>query len=125
MSINIHNKLHKHSLENRSGNDLFCAYHRDMSDYDCHEVQMSPDERKAEIMQKLKTGKTTTYTQLATDFSVSISTIKRDVEKLHLDWKFPIDTLQGRYGGIKLNEYYFELNKRRLTKDEPLLRANA
>ena len=66
---------------------------------------MSVNERRAEIIRILIGIKRTTIPILAKTLNVSVSTIKRDLLALTVDEGYPIDTEQGRGGGIILRDF--------------------
>ena len=72
-------------------------------------------DRRQEIMDTLLLRRKDTVPNLAQEFGVSISTIKRDVCILSRD--YPIVTVQGKGGGVCLPDgYYATTSHRRLTE---------
>lgn len=66
---------------------------------------MNPNERRLEIIEILCLRRQETMPNLANELGVSVPTIKRDITILSLS--YPIETIQGRYGGgIKIREGY-------------------
>ncbi|TCT14604.1 DeoR-like protein with HTH domain [Natranaerovirga pectinivora] len=58
---------------------------------------MGPNERRMEIMEVLCQRRQETMENLATEFGVSIRTIRNDIDYLSLS--YPLETIRGRYGG--------------------------
>ena len=58
---------------------------------------MGPNERRMEIMEVLCQRRQETMENLATEFGVSIRTIRNDIDYLSLS--YPLETVRGRYGG--------------------------
>lgn len=58
---------------------------------------MGPNERRMEIMETLCHRRQETMENLATEFGVSIRTIRNDIDYLSLS--YPLETVRGRYGG--------------------------
>lgn len=58
---------------------------------------MGPNERRQEIMETLCHRRQETMENLATEFEVSIRTIRNDIDYLSLS--YPLETIRGRYGG--------------------------
>jgi len=58
---------------------------------------MGPNERRMEIIEALCRRRQDTMANLATEFGVSVRTIKNDIDILSLS--YPIETIRGRYGG--------------------------
>ena len=65
---------------------------------------MTAEGRRLEIMRILRSKRQTTGPDLATTFQVSIRTIWRDIDVL--TGEFPIETLRGHGGGIRLADSY-------------------
>jgi len=61
--------------------------------------------RREEIMRILRGARQTTIPRLANALEASVSTIKRDILALTVDYGFPIDTIQGNNGGIVLRDF--------------------
>lgn len=66
---------------------------------------MSATERRQLLLEVLCLRRRDTYDNLANEFSVSKETIRHDV--LVLMCSYPIETVRGRYGGVKVAEGYF------------------
>lgn len=58
---------------------------------------MGPNERRREIMETLCQRRQETMANLASEFGVSIRTIRNDIDYLLLS--YPLETVRGRYGG--------------------------
>ena len=65
---------------------------------------MSASERREEIIRILVGRRFATMPRLANEFRVSRMTIIRDI--LALTAKYPIETVQGNGGGVKLADWY-------------------
>jgi len=64
-----------------------------------------PNERRQAIWEALCHRRQETIPNLASEFDVSIRTIKYDIEQLTLS--HPIETIRGRYGGgVKVSDWY-------------------
>lgn len=70
---------------------------------------MTATERRKAIWDKLRVRKSDTRNNLAFEFGVSLPTIDRDILALSMD--YPIYTLQGKGGGIYVEDWYHERNK--------------
>ena len=66
---------------------------------------MSAHIRRDEIIRILRGVRQTTIPHLATTLETSVSTIKRDILALTVDYGFPIDTIQGNGGGVVLRDH--------------------
>ena len=67
---------------------------------------MRPNERREALLKVLCRRRQDTIENLATEFSVSVRTIKYDIEELTLT--HPIETIRGRYGGgVKVADGYY------------------
>ena len=66
---------------------------------------MTPSERREAILNVLCKRRQDTVENLAHEFGVSVRTIKYDIEELTL--AHPIETVRGRYGGVKVAEGYY------------------
>lgn len=69
------------------------------------ESHMSPNERRKKIIERLSCRRYETIPQLAHEFGVSRSTIKRDLTILLTE--YPIVSICGKGGGISLPEGYY------------------
>ena len=58
---------------------------------------MSASERRQRILEILCLKRQDTYSNLASEFSVSRETIRNDI--IQLMCSYPIETVRGRYGG--------------------------
>ena len=58
---------------------------------------MEPNERRQEMMEALCLRRQDTMANLASEFGVSIGTIRNDINRLSLS--YPLETVRGRYGG--------------------------
>jgi len=61
-------------------------------------------ERKDETIRILRHRGQETIPQIACELGVSVSTIKRDILALTVDEYYPIDTSQGKGGGVILRD---------------------
>lgn len=67
---------------------------------------MRPNERREALLKVLCRRRQDTVENLATEFDVSVRTIKYDIEELTLT--HPIETIRGRYGGgVKVADGYY------------------
>jgi len=77
-------------------------------------------DRRQEILERLSDRRQDTIENLATEFDVSRSTIKRDIEIISCS--APIYTVQGNGGGVRVADGYY-VGRRYLKSDqEDLLR---
>lgn len=81
---------------------------------------MSAAERRQVLLEVLCLRRHDTYDNLAHEFSVSKETIRQDV--LVLMCSYPIETVRGRYGGVKVAEGYSLYRKFLTAKQAALLR---
>ncbi len=81
---------------------------------------MSAAERRQVLLEVLCLRRHDTYDNLAHEFSVSKETIRQDV--LVLMCSYPIETVRGRYGGVKVAEGYSLYRKFLTAKQVALLR---
>ena len=72
---------------------------------------MSPNERRQELLETLCRRRKDTYDNLAHEFGVSKRTIRYDVEILSCS--YPIETVSGNGGGVKIADWY-HLNRKAL-----------
>lgn len=80
---------------------------------------MSPSERRAAIFDKLCLRRQDTAANLAHEFDVSLSTIRRDLDELSCS--YPIEMVRGRYGGgVKIAEWY-RTNRKTLSPEQAAL----
>lgn len=81
---------------------------------------MSPAERQSKLLDALNLKRQDTYDNLARDFKVSKRTIRYDIEALMCS--YPIETVRGRHGCVRLPDW-FHLDRKKLTfKEADLLR---
>lgn len=76
---------------------------------------MSVFNRRLELLRILISRRKDKIENLATEFGVSYNTIRADIYELSLE--FPIDTIQGYEGGVKVLDS-FHPNKNRLTEEQ-------
>jgi predicted DNA-binding transcriptional regulator YafY len=77
---------------------------------------MGPNERRMEIIEALCRRRQDTMANLATEFGVSVRTIKNDIDILSLS--YPIETIRGRYGGgVRIADGYY-LHKKYLKPEQ-------
>ena len=76
---------------------------------------MSTSERRREILNRLYSGEKLKREQLAAEYGVSERTIRHDVEALECE--YPIETVKGRYGGIRMSPRY-RPGRKVLTKEQ-------
>lgn len=79
---------------------------------------MSPNERRQELLEVLCRRRRDTYSNLAQEFGVSKRTIQNDI--LSLSCSYPIETVSGNGGGIKIADWY-HLNRKTLNPDQVAL----
>ena len=65
---------------------------------------MTPIERRQEIMRILVARRSETAPRLARELGVGVNTIRRDILALTLD--FPLETIPGKYGCVRVAEWY-------------------
>ena len=78
-------------------------------------MNMNPWERRQKILEVLCLRRHDTYRNLAHEFNVSTGTIRRDI--VVLTCSYPIETVQGGHGGVRVAEW-FHLNRRSLNSAE-------
>lgn len=78
-------------------------------------MDMNPWERRQKILEVLCLRRHDTYKNLAHEFNVSTGTIRRDI--VVLTCSYPIETVQGGHGGVKVADW-FHLDRRTLNSDE-------
>ena len=66
---------------------------------------MTPSERREAILRVLCQRRQDKIDNLAEEFGVSVRTIKNDIEELTL--AHPIETVRGRYGGVRVADGYY------------------
>ena len=72
---------------------------------------MSPSERRQELLETLCRRRRDTIGNLAQEFGVSKRTIRYDIEILSCS--YPIKTISGNGGGVKIEDWY-HLNRKTL-----------
>ena len=78
-------------------------------------MNMNPWERRQKILEVLCLRRHDTYRNLAHEFNVSTGTIRRDI--VVLTCSYPIETVQGGHGGVRVAEW-FHLDRRSLNSAE-------
>ena len=78
-------------------------------------MDMNPWERRQKILEVLCLRRHDTYRNLAHEFNVSTGTIRRDI--VVLTCSYPIETVQGGHGGVRVAEW-FHLDRRALNSAE-------
>ena len=78
-------------------------------------MDMNPWERRQKILEILCFRRHETTDNLARELRVSKGTIRRDITILTCS--YPIETVQGGHGGIRVAEW-FHLDRRSLSSDE-------
>ena len=78
-------------------------------------MDMNPWERRQKILEVLCLRRHDTYRNLAHEFNVSTGTIRRDI--VVLTCSYPIETVQGGHGGVRVVEW-FHLDRRALNSAE-------
>ena len=78
-------------------------------------MDMNPWERRQKILEALCLRRHDTYGNLANEFNVSTGTIRRDI--VVLTCSYPIETVQGGHGGVRVAEW-FHLDRRALNSAE-------
>jgi len=77
---------------------------------------MGANERRQEIMENLCFRRQDTMANLATEFKVSIRTIRNDINFLSLT--HPLETIRGRYGGgVRVMDGYY-MNRKYLKPEQ-------
>lgn len=77
----------------------------------------STSERRQKILETLLLRRQDTVPNLASEFGVSANTIRRDLCILCRD--YPIETVAGKGGGVRLPDgYYASTARRRLTEEQ-------
>ena len=77
---------------------------------------MTAAQRRQEIMNVLISRRFEKVNNLAAEFGISEKTVRTDIAELSLT--YPIETVQGRYGGgIKLAEWFWP-NRKTLTPEQ-------
>ena len=78
-------------------------------------MDMNPWERRQKILEVLCLRRHDTYRNLAHEFNVSTGTIRRDI--VVLTCSYPIETVQGGHGGVRVAEW-FHMDRRALNSAE-------
>ena len=78
-------------------------------------MDQNPWERRQKILEVLCLRRHDTYGNLAHEFNVSTGTIRRDI--VVLTCSYPIETVQGGHGGVRVAEW-FHLDRRMLNAEE-------
>ena len=78
-------------------------------------MDLNPWERRQKILEVLCLRRHDTYRNLAHEFNVSTGTIRRDI--VVLTCSYPIETVQGSHGGVRVAEW-FHLDRRSLNSTE-------
>ncbi len=82
---------------------------------------MGVNERRNEIMEVLCRRRHDTMQNLATEFGVSIRTIRNDIDILSLS--YPLETIRGRYaGGVKVMDGFYMNHKYLKSEQHELLK---
>ncbi|MBV1817137.1 HTH domain-containing protein [Clostridium cochlearium] len=82
---------------------------------------MGPNERRNEIMEVLCRRRQDTMQNLATEFGVSIRTIRNDIDYLSLS--YPLETVRGRYGGgVRVMDGFYMNHKYLKPEQQELLK---
>ena len=76
-------------------------------------MDMTPWERRQKILETLCLRRHDTYKNLAHEFNVSTGTIRRDI--VVLTCSYPLETVRGNYGGVRVAEW-FHLDRRALRR---------
>lgn len=66
---------------------------------------MSANERRQNLLAELLSSRYDTCENLAHKFSVTTRTIYSDVERLMC--AYPIEAVRGRYGGVKVSDWFY------------------
>jgi len=66
---------------------------------------MGPTERRQKMLEVLCVRRHDTYNNLASEFNVSRRTVRYDIEALICH--YPIETVRGRYGGVKVQDGFY------------------
>ena len=67
-------------------------------------MDMNPWERRQKILEVLCLRRHDTYRNLSHEFNVSTGTIRRDI--VVLTCSYPIETVQGGHGGVRVAEWF-------------------
>lgn len=76
---------------------------------------MNPWERRQKLLETLCLRRQSTYKALAYEFQVSPRTIQHDI--ITLTCSYPIETVQGNQGGVRIAEWY-RLDRKTLNAGE-------
>lgn len=82
---------------------------------------MTPTERRQRLLEVLCIRRYDTCDNLAHEFHVANSTIRRDLEILTCS--YPIETVRGRYGGVRVADGYY-LYRKTLTPNQAEVNRN-
>lgn len=75
-------------------------------------------ERRLEILEYVSDKRQLTYQEIADEFTISYRTVRRDVEILSCS--YPIETVQGNGGGIRVADGWY-IGRRYLHSDQEAL----
>ena len=81
---------------------------------------MGPYERRSAILDLLCRSRQETAASLAAVFGVSERTIRNDL--MALSCTYPIETVRGRYGGIRIAKWFHRESRTLSSEQETLLR---
>lgn len=79
----------------------------------------SPSERRQDLLEVLCHRRYDTYDNLAFEFNVSRRTIRRDIAILMCS--YPIETIRGYGGGVKIADGYYYSHRKSLNKKQTAL----
>ena len=77
-------------------------------------------ERRLEILEYVSDKRQLTYQEIADEFKISYRTVRRDVEILSCS--YPIETVQGNGGGIRVADGWYLSKTYLCDEDEEMLR---
>ena len=80
---------------------------------------MTATERRQRLLEVLCVRRHDTCDNLAREFNVANSTIRHDLDILTCS--YPIETVRGRYGGVKITDGYYLYRKTLTPKQATLL----
>ncbi|MCD7752234.1 MAG: DeoR family transcriptional regulator [Lachnospiraceae bacterium] len=80
---------------------------------------MTANERREAILEALCVRRQDTYSNLAHEFGVSYSTIRRDIEALACS--YPLEPVRGRHGGGVYVADWYHRNRRTLSPEQAAL----
>ena len=81
------------------------------------------NDRQQQIINLLCQRRSDTVQNLAAELGVCERTIRRDIEELTLT--HPLETVRGRYGGVKMADWYFQDRPKLSPKQTALLKRLA